>query len=227
MIFNPDWNFSLKYWKNVARDYMKKVSTWAAITPVSATRDEIFGRADRAKKYHVIARKNFSPGWRENWHTSEDTNCQNNKGDQEISAWIHLRFQFQSGLKYLMLLGLFHTTRSVRDEIFPRNQPYVGCCVGSVERRVKSRSGKKTVETWDRKYGLFEWRPFVGVKRQVFWWAPQRLSQGWNFQLSWLGRDFHLLIARPFLGDFFVSLSLHFNHVRIPADAIRAKKIAK
>ena len=68
--------------------------------------------ATRAEKSHVIARKNFSPGWKDDWQTWEDVNCQNNKGYREILSWVYLRFQFQPGQNNFMWSGLF-STRSV------------------------------------------------------------------------------------------------------------------
>ena len=77
------WPDKLGERKPICSDYMKKVSA-------------------RAEKYHVIARKNSSPGWNDDWQNWEDANCQNNKGYRQIPAWVQFWFQFQPGLKYFM-----------------------------------------------------------------------------------------------------------------------------
>ena len=71
---------------------------------------------NRAKK------KNFSPGWKEDWQAWEDGNCQNNRGYQQIPAWVHFLISVSARAEIFHVIGTFFNP-VCRAEIFPSNQP--------------------------------------------------------------------------------------------------------
>ena len=78
--------------------------------------------AYQVKKSLVIARKNFSSGWKDDLQAWEDANCLNNKGYQQIPAKVPISVLVRAEIFHV--IGTFFNPYC-RAEIFPCNQPLI------------------------------------------------------------------------------------------------------